>query len=299
MFARQHTSAHLTPTLIAPMLAAAGVLALGAGLVAPAAADPAADPGGDPAGHNGSIKIEYVGDDDQTPENNPHQPCTLNVEWYGLDEGDIVSQVSFELESPTPDAELSVDGPTEVAVGEDPAGGGTDLDAAVTYTFGIEGEPGPQGHHLSVDVHTPGAKALEFKTKVFWVESCSATPEEPEPPAAATPGPPDATPSEPEPKPEPPAAAGGGPQVAGMSLTQAAPAAPPLANDVPDPVTQAAPDAPQRDGGAPDVVDAGAVQTADRPDGRMPVLLPLFGALLVATGLLMSVARRHRGARRD
>ncbi|MDQ4054762.1 MAG: hypothetical protein M3237_18990 [Actinomycetota bacterium] len=293
MLARLRTPDHLAPTDIASTLAAAGVLALGAGLATPAAAEPS----GDPAGHNGSIKIEYVGDADQTPENNPKQPCTLNVEWYGLDEGDIDSHVTFELKSPTPDAELSVDGPTEVAVGEDPAGGGNDLDAAATYTFAVEDEPGPQGHHLRVDVRTPGAKSLEYKTKVFWVESCAATPVESEAPTASTPGPPDATPSEPEPGPT--ASAAPHPQVMGTSLTQVAPAAPQPADAAPDPVTQAAPDAPRRIGHAPDIVDAGAEQTADRPEGRTPVLLPLFGGLLAAAGVLISVSRRHRGARRD
>ena len=279
------------------MLAAAGFLALGAGLAAPAAADPAADPAGDPAGHNGTIKIEYVGDEDQTPENNPKQPCTLNVEWYGLDEGDINSNVSFQLESPTPDAELSVDGLTEVPVGEDPAEGGRDLDAAETYTFGIEGEPGAQGHHLRVDVHTPGAKSLERKTKVLWVEPCMAPSAEPAVPTS-TQGSPDVTTTEPEPT----ASVGPRPQVRGTSLTQAAPDVPqPAADaaDAPQPVAQAAPEAPQRGGNDPGTVDAGVQQAADRPDGPAPVLLPLFGVLLATAGLLLTVARRHRGAPRD
>jgi len=278
------------------MLAAAGILALGAGVAAPAAAEP----GGDPAGHNGTIKIEYVGDDDQTPENNPKQPCTLNVEWYGLDEGDIDSHVSFELKSPTPDAELSVDGPSEVPVGEDPAGGGRDLDAAETYTFGIEGEPGPQGYHLRVDVRTPGAKGLEYKTKVIWVESCAAPSPEPEPepeaPAASTPGSPDVRTAEPEP--EPAASEGPRPQVRGTSLTQTAPDVPQPVADAPQPVAQAAPEAPQRGGDAPGTVDAGIQQAADRPDGRTPILLPVFGGLLATAGVLISLARRRRGAPR-
>jgi hypothetical protein len=287
VFARLRTPDHL-----APMFVAAGVLTLGAGLAGPAAAEPA----GDPPGHNGSVKIEYVDDEDQTPENSPMQPCTLNVEWYGLDEGDIDTQVSFKLKAPTPDAELSVDGPTEVPVGEDAASGGRDLDAAETYTFAIEGEPGPQGHHLRVDVLTPGPKGLERKTKVFWVESCAATStEEEEVPTPSTPGPPDATPTGPEPT----ASADPSPQVLGTTLTQDAPQAPQAAEDAPAPVMQAAPDAPQRTADAPDTVDAGVEQTAERADGSMPILLPLFGALLAAAGVLISVSRRHRGARRD
>ena len=65
---------------------------------------------GDPAGNNGTVKIEeYLAPDDApdtTPENDPHQGCKFDNEWYGFDEGvDIISKVSFEMQAPTLESE--------------------------------------------------------------------------------------------------------------------------------------------------------------------------------------------------
>ena len=196
------------------MLAAAGVLMLGSGLAllaGPAAAGPVAPgqvaPGqveGDPIGHNGDIKITAVDDDSTPPENNPMQGCSLSVEWYDFDAGDLISHLTFESIEPTPDAVLEVEGLLDVEVGEDAAGGGTDRDAREEYTFTTVGEPGPQGFHVKLDVHTPGVTGFEKKTKVFWIGDCSSEQPSTEEPLVGEPlvgepivGPPAETPADP------------------------------------------------------------------------------------------------------
>jgi hypothetical protein len=156
------------------MLAAAGVLMLGSGLAllaGPAAARPAE---ADPPGHNGDIKITAVDDDSTPPENNPMEGCSLSVEWYDFDAGDLISHLTFETIAPTADAVLEVEGLLDVQVGEDAAGGGTDRDAREDYTLTTVGETGPQGFHVKLDVHSPGVTGSEKKSKVFWIGDCSA-----------------------------------------------------------------------------------------------------------------------------
>jgi len=138
---------------------------------------------GDPGGNNGTVKIAPLGEMDGIPNNSPHPGCTFQVEWYGYDEGaDIISQVSFAMQAPTKDVALSVDGPSSVFVGGDPAtGAGTDTgqDGVETYTLSFDGEPqAQQGYHVKLTVATPRSHGNDTKTKVFWVEPCetSATP---------------------------------------------------------------------------------------------------------------------------
>lgn len=109
---------------VGAVTAAAGTLTLSGGLALMSIQSAAAD---DPAGSNGTIKIVGHGDIDSVPDNNPHQGCTLGIEWYGFDEGDITSTVTFQLWAPTR-GDLAVDGDQTVTVGGDAAGGGTDLD---------------------------------------------------------------------------------------------------------------------------------------------------------------------------
>ena len=131
----------------------------------------------DPPGNNGTVKIAPVGEDDGTPDNNPHPGCTFQIEWYGFDEGaDIWSTVHFQMQAPTSDVGLSGTEPERVFVGEDPAtGAGTETghDATQVYTLAFAGEPHPQqGYHVKLTVHTPYSKGADTKHKVFWVEPC-------------------------------------------------------------------------------------------------------------------------------
>ena len=156
-------------------LAVAATLTLvGLGATAlPTAAD--AKVVGDPPGNNGTVKITPRGEDDGIPQNTPHVTCAFDIEWYGFDEGpDIVSTVTFAMQAPTKDVGLSGTDPSQVVVGEDPAGGaGTDFDGEATYTLSFAGEPDPQqGYHVEVTVHTPGSQGADTKHKVFWVTPC-------------------------------------------------------------------------------------------------------------------------------
>jgi hypothetical protein len=146
----------------------------------PASQGAGASDHGDPLGNNGTVKIAELGELDAIPNNTPHPGCTFQVEWYGFDDGaDVVSTVTFAMQAPTSDASVSVDGPSQVPVGEDAASGaGTDtgLDAVQAYTLSFDGEPHPQqGYHVRLTVATPRSLGNDTKTKVFWVEPCEAT----------------------------------------------------------------------------------------------------------------------------
>jgi hypothetical protein len=139
----------------------------------------------DPAGNNGTVKIDRVPFDDH-PNNEPHVGCEFQVDFYGFDEGDLSATVTFEAVPPTQSGatdvppgegdELLTD---EVAIGQDAAGGGTDLDASVTYDLtdelaGIEPHP-QQGWHVRLTVHAEGSQGADTKHKVFWVSGCEPT----------------------------------------------------------------------------------------------------------------------------
>ena len=157
------------------LAAAAPLTVLGLGATAlPATAH--ADGGADPAGNNGTVKIAPFTEDDG--QNSAHLSCDFDIEWYGFDEGaDIVSTVQFSMQAPTSNVELSGAEPSEVFVGADPAGGGTDFDGEATYTLGFDGEPDPQqGYHVKVTVHTAGSQGADTKHKVLWVSPCDEEP---------------------------------------------------------------------------------------------------------------------------
>jgi len=126
----------------------------------------------DPPGNNGTIKIDGQ-PFDSAPNNEPHVGCTFQLDFYGFDEGDdLNASVTFQAWAPT--------GPTQtllsdtVPIGEDPAGGGTDLDAERTYTLDTSAlTPHPvQGFHVKVTVHADGSIGADTKYKVFWVTGC-------------------------------------------------------------------------------------------------------------------------------
>lgn len=143
--------------------------------------DPASASAGDPPGNNGTVKVAELGDLDAPPDNDPHVGCTFTVEWYGFDQGpDIISDVTFEMQAPTAEVVLDVDGPAQVFVGGDPASGAgtpTGLDGREAYTLEFHGDPhAVQGYHVKLTVHTPGSQGADKKSKVFWVQGCQAPP---------------------------------------------------------------------------------------------------------------------------
>ena len=232
----------------------------------------------DPAGNNGTVKVIQHGNIDDVPENQPHVGCTLDIEWYGFDEGEeIESTIGFELHSPTDGGELTVDGPEKVFVGGDSASGaGTEdgLDARQTYTLSATGLAHPkQGFHAKVTIHTPGSIGNDTKTKVFWVEPCTTTPATPEesPSVEASS---DAAPDSSSDSSTPDAG------VLGITASTDAPA------DV-------APDSERASAAVPTAVDAGESSSEVLPDwARSPIALVVAAGGLVL--IAVAIARRAR-----
>jgi hypothetical protein len=152
----------------------------GAG-VALALAGPAAGQA-DPPGNNGTVKIDDVEFDDH-PNNEPHVGCEFQVDFYGFDEApegeELTATVLFEAVPPTPAGGSQELLTAEVDIGEDEAGGGTDLDASATYDLteelaGITPHP-QQGWHVRLTVHAEGSQGADTKHKVFWVSGCGGS----------------------------------------------------------------------------------------------------------------------------
>jgi LPXTG-motif cell wall-anchored protein len=131
----------------------------------------------DPPGNNGTVKIDGIAFDDH-PNNEPHVGCVFQVDFYGFDQGDLDATVTFTLVPPTAtDDDIIVD---DVPIGEDAAGGGTDLDASATYDLsdaldGVEPHD-QQGFHVRLTVHADGSQGADTKFKEFWIEGCNTTP---------------------------------------------------------------------------------------------------------------------------
>ncbi|HVW34007.1 MAG TPA: hypothetical protein VHL53_15840 [Acidimicrobiia bacterium] len=127
-----------------------------------------------PKGNNGTIKIDGVTLQDG-PSNEPHVACAFALEFSGYDKGDLKATVTFSLQAPTLRRSGSQVLATDtLAIGEDPAGGAGDLDAAKLYTLDLTGVSphGQQGYHVKVTVHADGSKGADTKHKVFWVQPC-------------------------------------------------------------------------------------------------------------------------------
>lgn len=151
-----------------------GLVLVGSGAALLALTAPAAG-AIDPPGNNGTVKIDGVVFDD-LPDNEPHVGCVFQVDFYGFDEGDLAATVKFTLVPPTANnVDIVVD---DVPIGEDAAGGGTDLDASATYDLAdalADVQPhSQQGIHLRLTVHADGSQGADTKFKEFWVTGCGA-----------------------------------------------------------------------------------------------------------------------------
>ena len=164
----------------------AGLLALGAALAAVTGVVLAAVFGGtgqagaDPPGNNGTVKVDGV-DFDDDPNNEPHVGCIFQIDWYGFDEGDFFSRVTFEVHPPTGNPVVLLE--DDVFIGEDDnSGGGSEagLDASETYDLSTvlqDFEPHPnQGWHVKLTVNNDGSQGADVKHKVFWVSGCETPP---------------------------------------------------------------------------------------------------------------------------
>jgi outer membrane biosynthesis protein TonB len=317
--------------------AAVTVMGIATGVVGLATAVAPAGYADDPTGSNGNIKVIGHGNVNEIPENAPHQGCTFALEWYGFDEGQgLRSEVVFTLVAPTSGGSLHTAGPTSVFVGEDPAGGGTDLDAREVYTLTPTGvSPAAQGYHVNVTVSAPSPKGgVETFTKTFWMSPCDApteptetptepteTPTEPtETPTepTETPTEPTETPTEPtetptEPTETPTASPTETPTEPTGTTTSAPPPTPAQPNGAVDPTEDA--DGGEVGGvsenrhepaGVPTKIDAGVVaprattRTSVAPSPRREGQAPLTLGLLVAGGVVAAtgITLMIRGASR-
>jgi hypothetical protein len=126
-----------------------------------------------PPGNNGTVKVDGR-DFDTHPNNEPHPGCDFEIDFYGYDEGDLTADIFFTLQAPSGSGPLA--SRTDIFIGEDPAGGGTDLDAeeyfdlsAALAASGAEQHP-IQGYHIKLTVHAEGSIGADVKHKVFWVQ---------------------------------------------------------------------------------------------------------------------------------
>ncbi len=131
----------------------------------------------DPPGNDGTVKVDGVLFD-SAPDNQPHVGCDFQIDFYGFDQGVGDATVTFELQAPTLDGRtLTVTGGDLTPnIGQDPAGGGTDVDAQETYHLAFTGDPQPQqGYHVKVTVDAPGSIGADTKFKTFFVTGCAPT----------------------------------------------------------------------------------------------------------------------------
>jgi hypothetical protein len=162
---------------------------------------------GNAPGNNGTVKIDGIPFDD-APNNEPHVGCSFQIDFYGYDQGDLHASVLLQGWPPTGGGTLASD---SVFIGQDAAGGGTDLDASRTYDLssalkGIQPQPN-QGWHIKATVNADGSIGSDVKHKVFWVSGCQpsggGTPPPPPPGGGGDsgsgppPGPPPAKPAGP------------------------------------------------------------------------------------------------------
>lgn len=140
--------------------------------------------GAAPPGNNGTVKIDGI-EFDQHPNNQPHVGCVFQVDFYNYEAGNLNADYSFTLVPPTSDGSTG----GSVFIGEDAAGGGTDLDAEVTVDLssliassGLSPHP-QQGYHVKLTVHADGSQGADVKHKVFWVTGCGPVGSGENPPA--------------------------------------------------------------------------------------------------------------------
>ncbi|MFI6830731.1 hypothetical protein ACIBG5_26775 [Kribbella sp. NPDC050241] len=310
-----------TRSRAASIVAAAGALSLLLGatalLVAPSAnADQSVAANGhkgNPPGNNGTVKIEDDDIQSGPPDNNPHQGCTFVVEFYNYDKDpSFNATVTFEDQAPTADAGLQVvSGNLQPFIGEDAAGGGTDLDARETYTLKFTGQPHPQqGYHVKLTVNAPGSIGNDVKHKVFWVEGCNTT----TPPTTPPTSPPTTPPTTPETTPPttPPTTPETTPPTTPPTTPETTPSKSPSTSPSESlstsptatsstPASDVSGDSESPTPGVPTEVDAGlgggsasSVAGINSPFSLTGGLLLAAGGLMLAGGVVVGLRRRGR-----
>lgn len=240
----RHARASVATALVVVAAAGVGIACSGSGDANGSASDRTVQ-AASPPGNNGTVKIVEAGATDEIPNNDPHVGCAFDIEFRGYDEGDLTATWSLAGQMPSGTAEVKNG---SVAIGEDPAGGATDLDAIAHVTVtdaelaaaGLTAQQN-QGYHLKLTVHAEGSQGADTKFKVFWVQGCGA-PDAGPPPTDGGPPPTDAGPPPP---------------------TDAGPPPPTDAGPPPPPVDAGPPPPPVVDAGPPPIVDAGPPPSGD------------------------------------
>ena len=113
---------------------------------------------------------------DSQPGNEPHVTCAFQDDFYNYGAGDYWAEVQFALNTPTRSGlSMTTTGSEAPWIGEDPPGGGTDVDAQKTYQLAFTGSPHPkQGYHVKLTIYAPHSQGADTKHKVFWVRPCSS-----------------------------------------------------------------------------------------------------------------------------
>jgi hypothetical protein len=130
--------------------------------------------GGNPPGNNGTVKVDGM-PFQQSQANEPHVGCAFAIDFFGFDEGAYTGTATFELQPPTGHGVLLVD---STFIGEDPAGGATDLDGTLYEDLsGAIADSGAiahpiQGFHIRLTVEAQGSIGAMTKHKTFWVTDC-------------------------------------------------------------------------------------------------------------------------------
>jgi hypothetical protein len=135
-----------------------------------------------PPGNNGTVKVDGL-PFSELPNNEPHVGCWFSIKFFGYDEGDLEATATLRLHPPTRGD--GTDFTKSVFIGEDPAGGGRDLDARIWFKTDevvdwlvANGPPDQhpiQGFHVKLTVHAEGSRGADTKHKVFWIR-CHALP---------------------------------------------------------------------------------------------------------------------------
>jgi hypothetical protein len=124
----------------------------------------------DPPGNNGTVR---VAGEDLAVGNDSHVACAFAIDLYGYDEGDFFADITIEGQEPTGGGTLWID---RVFIGEDAAGGATDLDASapVDLSGALAGVPHvEQGFHVMLTANADGSQGADTKHKTFWVDCAS------------------------------------------------------------------------------------------------------------------------------
>jgi hypothetical protein len=152
-------------------------VSLTASSTAAARATSSGEEGTHPPGNNGTVKIDGM-PWDNVPNNEPHPGCSLQIDFYNYEQGDLWAHGTLELWSPTlPSSGSAVMYEYNTFVGVDPNGGGTDWDGSVTYLHAYERAEAMgatpnrnQGYHVRLTVHVPaGSIGADTKHKMLWL----------------------------------------------------------------------------------------------------------------------------------